>query len=336
MKPPAHSAARARADADAELARGPLRLTLRQMQAFVAIAKAGSTIAAGEAIGASQSAVSAALLELERTLGLNVFDRSGKRLLLNDQGKALLPQARRLLDAARHMQTLASPLHQQLQDLRIGASTTIAEHLLPDLLAQVLGPSLGQVAPGWHARYAIANTATIAQQVGDFELDIGLVEGQVHDARVLAHAWLSDEMIVVAAPSYEPLQRQPGGTRNLVDLHALQQAVWLVRESGSGTREAMDQFLLPHLKSYGRCMELASSAAIRRCAALGLGLACLSRWVVEDDLAQARLVQLETPWPAWRRPCHWIVHRDKALTPAMARFVEQLRAPAALGSGKVT
>src|SRR5262249_59415530 len=84
-----------------------LRLTLRQLQIFAAVATSGSTIAAAERIALSQSATSSAINELERLLALKLFDRSGKRLLLNDNGRALLPRALALLDGAAHVERLA-------------------------------------------------------------------------------------------------------------------------------------------------------------------------------------------------------------------------------------
>ena len=113
-----------------------MRISLRQLQIFVAVAESGSTTAAAELVALSQSAASAGLNELESMLQHKLFDRVGKRLLLNDNGRLLLPQARQMLDAAatieRQFGTLDGPA-----GLRIGASTTIGIYLLPAILAAV-------------------------------------------------------------------------------------------------------------------------------------------------------------------------------------------------------
>ena len=285
------------------------RLTLRQLQIFAAVARSGSTTAAGEAIGLSQSATSAALKELERLLSMPLFDRSGKRLILNDNGRGLLPGALALLDGA-------IGLEQQARDdasarlLRIGASTTIGNYRLPSLLAR-FHAGLGGRPTAWRASVMIGNTARIVADVGAFELDIGLIEGPCHDPDVVATPWIRDELVIVGPPGSAPRR----------DLSGLQQAIWLLRESGSGTREITDHLLLPHLGIRSQAIELGSSEAIKRAVSEGLGLACLSRWVVEDLLAAGRLVALITPLPPLVRQCYCIMHRDKQPTPSLAAFI---------------
>lgn len=297
-----------------------LRLTLRQLQIFVAVARSGSTMAAGEDIALSQSATSAAVNELERLLSLRLFDRAGKRLLLNDNGRALLPQAQALLDGAGKIEAMARNADAQLQALRIGASTTIGNCLLPRLLAGFLA-GRHHAAPDWHSRVAIGNTATISAGVAAFELDLGLIEGPCHDAALEAHPWRQDEMVVVAAPDHPLIAAcpAPDAARD-----ALRDAVWLLREPGSGTRETTDQALLPHLGAYRRTIALGSSEAIRHAAAENLGVACLSRWVVEESLLSGKLCRVDPGWPPITRQCYWIVRRGKALTPALAHLIGEL------------
>ena len=128
--------------------------------------------------------------------------------------------------------------------------------------------------------------------------------------------WASDELIVVAAPAQARKIAAAPAPRE-----ALSGAVWLLREHGSGTREVTDQHLLPCLGGYPRSLELGSSEAIKRAAANGLGLACLSRWVVEDLLAQGKLDQITTGLPSIRRQCYLLLHRDRVPGPALMAFL---------------
>jgi DNA-binding transcriptional LysR family regulator len=309
-----------------------LRLTLRQLQIFAAVARSGSTTAAAGEIALSQSATSSAINELERLLSLRLFDRAGKRLLLNDNGRALLPQAQALLDGASNIERMAHAAGPQLQALRIGTSTTIGSYVLPQLLADFIGDRASG-SPSWQSNVTVGNTAAIAEGVAAFELDIGLIEGPCQLPSVLVHPWVKDEMVVVAAPG-DPLARRKGQSSGhgggRADLAALREAVWLLREPGSGTRESTDQALLPHLRAYRRTIELGSSEAIKHAAAAGLGVACLSRWVADDLLADGRLRELETTLPRITRQCHWIVHRDKQPTAALRRLIGLL--PSARGA----
>ncbi|MEO6032343.1 MAG: LysR substrate-binding domain-containing protein, partial [Burkholderiaceae bacterium] len=285
-----------------------LRLTLRQLQIFVAVARSGSTTAASLEIALSQSATSSAINELERLLSLRLFDRAGRRLLLNDNGRALLPRALALLDGAAGVEQMARDASAQMQSLRIGASTTIGNHVLPMLLGRMFASRRPEEAAAWRSRIVIGNTGAICEAVAAFELDVGLIEGPSHEPALLVSPWVRDELVVVASPR-SALARPVAGSGTAsaggrISLKALREAVWLIREPGSGTREATDQALLPHLHSYRRSIELGSSEAIKCAAAEGLGVACLSRWVVTDLIESGRLLCLATTLPRMLRQCY--------------------------------
>ncbi|QIL80040.1 LysR family transcriptional regulator [Diaphorobacter sp. HDW4A] len=303
-----------------------LRLTLRQLQIFMAVARTGSTASAAEAIALSQSATSSAINELERLLSLRLFDRTGRRLLLNDNGRALLPRAQALLEGAVDVERMGLAPEEQLQMLRIGASTTLGNHVLPRLLAEYLGDRHAKAA-SWHARLAVNNSAEICARVAAFELDIGLIEGPSHEPALEVNPWLRDELVLVASPLHATVQSAKGSGRPL-SVDELRKAVWLVREQGSGTREASDAAVLPHLGGYQRSIELGSSEAIRSAAALGLGIASLSRFVIDDYVRDGRLIVLDSAMPHTERQCYWVVHRDKHFTPALKAFVTLLESSA--------
>jgi len=299
----------------------PLHLTLRQLQIFAAVAHAGSTAAAGDAIGLSQSATSAALKELERVLDAPLFDRVGKRLQLNSNGRSLLPRARSLLDGAASLQRTARGELDTPDALRIGASTTIGLYVLPRWLSLHWAPWYAAQPPEWHAEVKIGNTAEICRAVADFTLDIGLIEGPCQDPLLHTRPWLRDELIIVASPR---LARQLQPQATAVPVSVLRQQVWLLREAGSGTRVATDLELLPHLRAYRRSIELGNSEAIKHAAAEGLGLACLSEWVVADLVKSGRLARVPTTLPRMRRPCYVVLHRHKQMTGGLERLTASL------------
>ncbi|MCH7345661.1 LysR substrate-binding domain-containing protein [Pelomonas sp. CA6] len=300
----------------------PLHLSLRQLQVFVAVARQGSTVAAGERIGLSQSATSAALKELERLLGLPLFDRAGKRLLLNEAGRGLLPRARALLDGAYSLQTQAAGGAAR-QQLRVGASMTLGAHLLPGLLREFYGAS-GDAADRWQARVQVANTAAICAAVARYELDLGLIEGPCPEPGLVVQPWLDDELLVVASPVHALLR--PPALDGEARREALRDAVWLLREPGAGTREAGDAWLLPLLRAYRRSITMDSPEAIKQGVIEGLGLACLSRWAVQRELDQGLMRVLDTGLAPRRRPCYWVLQRDKPQSPALREFIALLQA----------
>ncbi|WP_293195339.1 LysR substrate-binding domain-containing protein [Ottowia sp.] len=298
-----------------------LRLTLRQLQIFVAVARSGSTTAASAEIALSQSATSSAVNELERLLSLRLFDRAGKRLLLNDNGRALLPRALALLDGAAGIEQMSRDGSAQAQSLRIGASTTIGNYVLPKLLAGFMGGTAARQRRRLAVEGRYREHRRHLRCRDRFRTRRGADRGAQPPAGAGGHPWLQDEMVVVAAPDSALAQSSRAGDR--IPLRTLREAVWLVRETGSGTREATDQSLLPHLRSYRRSIELGSSEAIQRAAQEGLGVACLSAWVVNDALEAGRLCRVSTTLPRQLRQCHLVVHREKQSTPALLAFIAQ-------------
>jgi len=295
------------------------RLTLRQLQIFREVADGGSTAAAANELALSQSAASAAVIELERLLEVRLFDRVGKRLQLNENGRAVLPQALALLDGAGALERWARDRDSQIGVLRLGASTTIGNYLLPGILAE-FQKTLGLPAQGaLQVQVVIANTAAITSQVAAFQLDLGLIEGPCHEPELTVQPWLEDELLVVAAANDPLAQRaQP------IPLSMLRQATWLLRESGSGTRETIDQLLTPHLHQLRAGIEFGNSEAIKRAAASGLGISCLSRYVVEDFLASGLLIAPRCELPRLTRRFHLVTHALKWRTRGLELLIGYL------------
>ena len=291
-----------------------MHLSLRQLQIFSAIAEAGTTTAAGEALGLSQSAVSAALGELESLLGMGVFDRIGRRLVLNGHGRALLPEARALLvgmdDIERRFRlggAAGAPVR-----WRVGASTTIGNYLLPSRIAD-LREGNGQA----HVDLLIGNTREVSGAVQRLEVDIGLIEGPCHEPGLQASQWQDDELVIV----YGQRHRQAAGLHKGADMAQLRAACWLLREPGSGTREATEQALLPHLHGFAEVLQLGGTEAIKQGAVAGLGLACLSRHAVADLVALGRLHVLATPFPPLRRQLWVVRHPGKRVPDGLRRLL---------------
>lgn len=292
-----------------------MRLTLRQLQIFRTVARYGSTTAAARNVPLSQSATSAAVNELERTLGAALFDRVGKRLILNDAGRALLPQALAVLDGARQIEeTFGSGGPPQAGHLQIDASTTVGNYVLPAVLARYRG-----LHPEAHLELRIGNTLDVVTAVREFRTDVGFIEGPCHASDVVVTPWLTDELVIVASPAH-PLA--VSARRRALGANDLMRALWLLREPGSGTREAVEQALMQHLPGIRSSMILGSSEAIKHAAAAGLGLSCLSRWAVQDLVNAHRLAVLATRLPRLTRRLSWIRHRSKVLSTTLRDFIE--------------
>jgi DNA-binding transcriptional LysR family regulator len=303
-----------------------MRLSLRQLQIFLAICDHGSTAAAAGVVALSQSATSAALNELEHLLSTQLFDRVGKRLILNDNGRLLLPQARELLDGAINIEQQFSGDDTSLAiKLRLAASTTIGIYHLPQLLA-----GFSELALQANPRVFIANTSEVATAVANFTADLGFIEGPCQQPELIVEPWIKDELIIVCAPSHAvSLNKNTTINRaqdnEQVSLSTLSTSEWLMREAGSGTRAAVEHALLPHLHNLNCAAELSNSEAIKHAAASGLGLACLSRVLVADMLALGSLVELHTALPPLQRHFYLIYRKHKIMSSRLAHFMQFCR-----------
>lgn len=292
-----------------------LHLTLRQLEIFSAVAQSGSTVAAAHAVGLSQSATSAALQQLETVLGAHMFERAGRNLVLNDAGRALLPQALSVLEQVGGMeQAFRSTAKGLPVRLRVAASTTVGSYVLPHVLA-----ALARSHPHISVDVRIANTRQVAQAVEALEVDIGLIEGSSHWDGLQVWPWMADELVIVAAPTDALAlfaQHQPVG------VSMLREARWLLREEGSGTREVVEHALLPRLQQLPAAATMGSSEAIARCVAQGLGISCLSRVVVQSMLDAGELVLLPSSLPKMVRQFSMVQRVGRHTSPALQAFLD--------------
>ena len=286
---------------------------MRQLATFVAVARAGSTRAAAERVARSQSAASAALAELESALGVALFDRVGRRLALNEHGRTLLPRAVNLLEQAAEIRRLFAAT--DAGTLRLAASFTVGEYLLPPLVAR-----WKREHPDVRLRLDIANTRAVLDAVAGLEVDVGFIEGaRTHPDLDVVH-WGDDELVVVAASDHPMAGRR-------VDRTWLRQAPWILREPGSGTREAADRWLVPGIGRYRIEMELGSNEAVKRAVAGGQGIALLSIHAVAEAVAAGLLVRLATPLPPMRRALAIVTHRARQPGRLLSDFLRHCRAP---------
>lgn len=282
-----------------------LRITLREMEVFASIATCGNVTRAASAVGLTQSAASQALEKLESAVGVELFDRIGRRLMLNEHGRMLFPRARVLLDHAVDMQEMFLVGRYRLC---LGASMTIASYLLPPMLA-----GFRVACPQAQVEMRVMNTEEVVSAVADLSVDFGLIEGPCHHPELIVEPWQEDELLVFAAAGH-PLTGRP------VQAQELASAEWVLRERGSGTREALERLLLPIVQGLSVAMELGHPEAIKNAVAAGVGVSCLSRHVIRRELEQGVLVAVDAGLPRLVRQLHRVRHREKRISQGMAAF----------------
>ncbi|WP_172152829.1 MULTISPECIES: LysR family transcriptional regulator [Pseudomonas] len=291
-----------------------MRFTLRQLQVFVAVAQQESVSRAADSLALSQSAASTSLSELERQTDCQLFDRAGKRLVLNALGSQLLPQALALLEQAKEIERLLAG-KSGFGSLNVGATLTVGNYL-----ATLLIGSFMQRHPECRVKLQVHNTAYVVQQIAHYELDMGLIEGDCQHPDIEVQPWVKDELVVFCAPQHALAKR------GAASLDELTQEAWILREQGSGTRLTFDQAMRHHPRSLNVRLELEHTEAIKRAVESGLGIGCISRLALRDAFRRGSLVAVETPELDLRRQFYFIWHKQKYQTAAMREFIELCRA----------
>jgi DNA-binding transcriptional LysR family regulator len=290
-------------------------VNLNHLAIFHAVAQAGSMTLGAERLDISQPAVSKQVQELERALGVHLFDRIGRRVRLSQAGEILAEYARRLF-------ALADEAEQAMRDVRaagrgrlaIGASTTIGTFLLPGVVAE-----FWRRYPGVELLVRIENTEQVHRRLAGLELDLGLTEGLIEEEELEAEVFHQDELVLIAAPGH----RLAGQTQ--VALREVREEPFILREPGSGTR-AVEERALARLKLPVRAvMALGSTEAIKRVVAEGVGLAIVSRLAVAAEIARGTLAVLPVAGLRIERPLHLVRRKGRRDGPALQAFCDVLR-----------
>jgi DNA-binding transcriptional LysR family regulator len=276
-----------------------MKYSLRQLEIFVAISRTESVSRASEALSLSQSATSTALSELERQFDLQLFDRVGKSLRINETGQQLLPRAVELLDRAKEIENLLQG-HAGFGHMRIGATLTVGNYLATILVARFL-----QEHPESRIQLKVHNTSTIVQQIANHELDLGLIEGDCNHPDIEVQPWIADELVVFSAPNH------PLASQRKVSMEQLLQEDWILREKGSGTRETFDRAFHSHHSELKIRLELEHTEAIKRAVESGLGIGCISRLALKDAFRRGSLVAISTPNLDLSRFFYFLWHKHK-------------------------
>lgn len=286
-----------------------MNITFKQLRVFVVLAQSGNLADAAEQLSISKAAVSMALQELERQLDCRLFERVRNRLQLNTQGRQLLPLGEELLQRVDAIQGLFLREDGACGQLRLGASHTVGNYLLPQLMADFL-----RLHPATEFRVQIDNTRTLAAELQDFCLDLVLVEGELSPEGVRQFEWMEDELQVIATPSH------PLASRARLTMADLEGERWLLREQGSGSREQFHRFIGSHLQDWRLAMELNTTESLLNSVACGLGLCFISKLATQRAVSEGRVVVLNIE-PTMRRYLRLAVHQDKYLHPTLEIFL---------------
>ena len=259
-----------------------MSITLRQLEIFEKVAVCGHVTQASSQLLLTQSAVSMAIAELERLAGAPLFERHGRRLLLNDRGRLILPKVRDVLSNVRRIeQFLDESVGMPKGILNVGASTTIGNYILPSIIGH-----FSFLYPEARALLQVGNAQQIEHDLEIGNLDLGIIEGLPHIRALQPEPWKHDELVIVVGTTHEWTGEKEAS------LEMLSEAAWIMRERGSGTREIFEAAMDKKGVDFKIALELGHTEAIKKAAEAGLGVGCLSRMAVQRELDNGWLVEI--------------------------------------------
>ena len=290
-----------------------MHITFRQLHVFRTVATLGQVQLAARQIHLSQPATSMALSELEKNLGSPLFDRTGNRLLLNSQGKKLLPLACELLDRNNEIARLFTQDDAHTGKLTIGASTTIGNYLLPKELAH-----FGKANPNITIDLKIHNTTTIIDSLTTLEIDLACVEGPCQQQEIESIPWREDEMVIFCSPEH------PLAKFKKVTIEQLEETEWILRETGSGTRMLFELHIGQHLKHRHLKMELNQTEAIKNMVRSGFGISWLSELCIKNELSRGELVRIPLSEHRKKRTLWLLLNKNKYRSSVVNTLLDKL------------
>lgn len=287
----------------------------RHLQVFVTVAEKQNFSRAAEEHHMTQPAVSQYIRIFEETIGARLLERNNKYVRLNKAGEIVYHHAKEILGLYTKMQNLVDDLENKANGpLSIGASYTFGEYVLPKTIANLL-----DMYPAIQPTVTIGNTAKIANLVASHQLDIGIVEGHFNHTELIEEAFAEDLMVVIASSEHHLAHR-----KDEVKVESLENETWIVRERGSGTREATEKLFQHFELTPTQLMYFSSTQPIKGAVEAGLGISLLSKWAIQKELRNGDLKIININGLPFSREFSMIT-RSPFQTKALEVFIDLLR-----------
>ena len=262
------------------------QVTIHQLELFLVAAKLKNFSRAADQMAISQPAFSAQIIKLEKILGTPLFERIGRKIELTETGLTFESYVQNSLSTLREgKQALDDMAKKFIGTLRIGASTTIANYVLPVVLGKYR-----KAYPECKVKMMVNNTGHIEQALLRSEIDMGLVEGPIQNVkRIASYLYKKDELVVVFSSKHR------WRNKTKLTMEEIQKEPLIIRERGSGTRKVFTDIMDKDHAPLNIAMELGNTEAIKKSAEANIGVAVISsssiaREIKDNTLKFARIV----------------------------------------------
>jgi DNA-binding transcriptional LysR family regulator len=290
----------------------------RRLQVFHAVAKQMSFTKAAETLFMTQPAVTFQIKQLEEHFNARLFERGHGKIALTPTGEVVLEYAERILALSAELETRVREMTGRLSGpLLIGASTTIAEFLLPRVLGE-----FKSLHPDVQPKLTVANSETIENRVAEHTLDLGLIEAPSHLPALQTEVCCEDELQAIVTAKHPLAKLKSVTPKQLVPYP------YISREAGSGTREFTDLYFRKAEIAPGELdvvMELGSPEALKGVVGTGLGFAIVSKATVAKEQRLGELVAIPLA-PRLMRSLSLVYPREKFRSRLVNTFVDFAKA----------
>ena len=290
----------------------------RRLQVFHTVARLLSFTKAAESLHMTQPAVTFQVRQLEEYFNTRLFDRTHNRISLTEAGKRVYEYADRIFELYAEMENAVRDITGEISGvLIIGASTTIAEYMLPALLGD-----FKKKYPDINVHLKVSNSDGIVHMVENNDIDLGVVEAPVMNKNLVVEACRKDRLVAIASPQHALAAKQK------VRMPELLEAAYIDREEGSGTREVIQDYLSEvgmNVSDVHVSMELGSPEAVKGAVEAGMGVSIVSEVTIHKELQLGTLVALELD-PPLERPFSFVHQKQKFRQRAMDELLEFARA----------
>jgi DNA-binding transcriptional LysR family regulator len=286
----------------------------RRLQVFHTVARLLSFTKAAESLHMTQPAVTFQIRQLEEYFNTRLFDRTHNRISLTEAGEKVYAYSDRILGLYREMDNEIRTLTGEIIGvLVIGASTTVAEYLLPKLLGEFQA-----LFPKVKLRLKVSNSMGVVHMVENNDIDVGLVESPVGNKSLAVEVCWSDKLALIVPPDHEL------AGKDTVHISELANYPFVSREEGSGTRCVVSDYLEDNgmsMADLDLSMEFGSPEAIKNAVESGLGISVVSVSTLakEIELNTLKAIQLDPPL---QRPFSFVHQRQKFRIRAMQEFLK--------------
>ncbi|MBO0959388.1 LysR family transcriptional regulator [Neobacillus sp. MM2021_6] len=297
----------------------------QHLDVFIKVVEKENFSKAAEELHMTQPAVSQYIRALEEAVGTRLLERSNKFVRLNKAGEIVYHHAKEIVALYTKMHYLVDDLTTSASGpITIGASYTFGEYILPHIIA-----SMRLQSPHISPSIKIYNTKEIIDLVSSYQLDIGIIEGVVKNDNLNIEIVSEDKMVMVAAPHHPLLKK-----KDEIHFSELAAETWILREEGSGTREAADKLFQINGFTPKKVMEFGSTQLIKESVEAGLGISLVSRWALNKELTNGYLEEMHVKGLPFKRNFS-ILTRSLFQTKALKVFIEILKEYlASAGQGK--